>query len=81
MQHVRERLDVHKTMLGGYVEELRNRSPAVIGSFQCRRQLLIERCTHSLVIAKNLVVFGPVARLVVRKIAAHRIDAKGKKLV
>ena len=81
MKHVRKRLDVHETMLGGYVKELRKRSPALLRAFQSRRQLLIECRTHSLIVLKNFFALGPVARLIVGKIATHRIDAKGKQLV
>ena len=62
MQHVCERLDVHETMLDGYVEELRKGPPALVGPFQSRRQLLVKRRTYSPVVLENLFALGPVAR-------------------
>jgi hypothetical protein len=81
MEHVGERLEVHETMLDGYMEELRKRSLAVLGCFQCSRQFVIERRAHSLVIAKDLFALGPVAGLIVGELAVYRIDTKGKEVV
>jgi hypothetical protein len=65
MQHVNKRLDVHETMLDGYMEELRKRPLPVTSPLQRGRQLVIERSAELLVIAKNLFVRRPLSRLVV----------------
>jgi hypothetical protein len=81
MQHVGKSLDVHETVLNGDVEQLRKRTPALSRRFQRGRQLVIDRRTHTLVIAKDFFALRPVVRLIVGELAVYRIDAEGKELV
>jgi hypothetical protein len=82
MEHIRQRLGVHKAMFDGYLKQKAGwRFGVVLGFRQPCAESMVERLARTLHVVPHLIEGRPVLRLIGRQTSADRINSECEQAV